>query len=220
VHSSEGSEIPGREWHLAVALVAGLSVLLQLVLTVTGNTSGGSSLPLTTRLLRFAGYFTIVTNLLVCVSTSRLALGRDLTTVAWRAVRLAGLVGIVVIGLVYPVALRSISDVHGWAAVADVGLHYLSPVLAVAGWVIAGPRHRIDRSVVLATLAWPVLWFAWVLIVGAWTDYYAYPFIKAEEIGYGQALLNALAITGLLVAVALGAFFVDVKLSARPVRRN
>jgi hypothetical protein len=220
VHSSERSEIPGREWHIAVALVTGLSVLLQLVLTVTGDASGGASTPLPTRLVRFVGYFTIESNLLVCVSSARLALGRDLTTLAWRAVRLAGMSGIVVTGLVYVVALRPISDVHGWAAVADAGLHYVSPVLAVAAWVVAGPRRRIDRSVVLAASAWPVAWLGWVLIVGAWTDYYPYPFIDVADVGYARAVLHALFLTALLVSVALGIYLADRRLSAGRVRQS
>lgn len=219
MHSSEGSDAHGREWHIAVALVAGLSVLLQLVLTVTGNTAGSSATALPTRLVRFVGYFTIESNLLVCVSTARLAMGRDLTTLAWRAVRLAGIVGIVVTGLVYVVALRPISDVHGWAAVADAGLHYLSPVLAVAGWLVAGPRHRIDGSVVMATLAWPVGWFGWVLLIGELTGYYPYPFIDVSDLGYGQALVNALIVTALLIAVALAAYLADARLGTARVRR-
>jgi hypothetical protein len=220
VQSSEASDVPGREWHIAAAVVAGLSVLLQLLLTVTGNTPSGSANPLPTRLLRFVGYFTIESNVMVCVTTTWLALGRDLTTTLWRVVRLAGLVGVTVAGVVYVVALRPISDAEGWSAVAAAGLHYVAPVVAVAGWVVAGPRTRIDRTVVLATLAWPAAWFTWVLVVGAVTDYYPYPFIDVADLGYGQAVLNALAITALLVGVALCALGLDRRLSARADARR
>lgn len=210
--TGEGSAKPGREWHIAVAVVAGLSVFLQLVLTVTGNTPSGSANPLPTRLLRFVGYFTIQSNVLVCVGAARLALGHDLTSLAWRVVRLAGLVGTTVSGVVYVIALRPISDTEGWSAVSDAGLHYVTPVLAVIGWVVAGPRARIDRRVVLAMLVWPAAWFLWVLLVGAVTDYYPYPFIDVGDLGYGQALLNALSITAFLIAVALFALWVDRRL--------
>jgi hypothetical protein len=212
--------VPGREWHIAAAVVAGLSVLLQLVLTVTGNTPSGSATPLPTRLLRFVGYFTIESNLLVCVSTTWLALGRDLTTLAWRVVRLAGLVGVTVAGIVYLIALRPISDTEGWSAVSDAGLHYVSPVVAVVGWLVVGPRRRIDRMVVLTTLVWPAAWFAWVLTVGAISDYYPYPFIDVADLGYGQALLNALSITLFLVAVALCALWIDRRLTVRDDARR
>jgi hypothetical protein len=174
---------------------------------------------LSTRLLRFAGYFTIESAVMVCVSTTWLALGRDLTTLAWRVVRLAGLVGVTVAGVVYVIALRPISDVEGWSAISDAGLHYVTPVVAVLGWLVAGPRGRIDRMVVLATLVWPAAWFAWVLAVGALTDYYPYPFIDVSDLGYGQALLNAVSITLLLVAVALCGLWIDRRLIVREAAR-
>jgi hypothetical protein len=215
VHSSEGDAEQGRGWQILAAVVAGGSVLLQFCLTMWGSSPNATASPWGTRLLRFIGYFTIESNLLVFASTLRLALGRDLTTLVWRAVRLAGITGIAVTGMVYLVALRSQNTDQGWWAVANYGLHYVSPVVALVGWVVAGPRHRIDRRVLMVTVGWPVAWFGWVLTYGAISDYYPYPFVDVAEVGYGRALVNALIVSALLVAVAAAAYGVDRWLGAR-----
>ena len=55
-------------------------------------------------------------------------------------------------------ALRPIVDLSGVSALTNVGFHYLSPLLAVVGWLLFGPRPRIDRTTLLWSLAWPLAW--------------------------------------------------------------
>lgn len=204
-----------RTWHAITAAVSGSAVLLQLVLTISGGLPNQAAATTGMRLVRFIGYFTIESNVLVCAATLWLALGHGLVTLPWRAVRLAGLVGITATGVVYLVALRPLNDVHGWAALADAGLHYVTPVLAVLGWVAFGPRERIDGRVVLTMLVWPAAWGAWLLANGAITGYYPYPFINARDRGYLAAVLDLLAVAGVLVALALLARVTDNRLAQR-----
>lgn len=202
---------PGAAWfHLATAAVTTAALLLQVVLTTT---SAGA--PLHVRWLRLVSYFTIESNLLVAASAWALWLrpGRGVRTV-FRVVRLAGVVGITVTGLVYVVVLRPVVDLAGWWAVADALLHYVVPVMAVVGWAVYGPRRRTDRTVVLLVLAWPSAWFAWTLLHGALSGFYPYPFVDVGDLGYGRVLLNAALVLVLLLAVSAVYVWVDGRLDA------
>jgi hypothetical protein len=206
---------PGATWfHLATAVVTTAALVLQLVLTTT--TTGQ---PLPVRWLRLASYFTIQSNLLVAAAAWALwahpARGARLL---FKVVRLDGVVGITVTGLVYVVVLRPTVDLDGWWAVADALLHYAVPLLAVVGWVVYGPRRRTDPRVVLLALVWPVAWFGWTLAHGAVTGFYPYPFVDVDDLGHGTVLGNAALVTALLLAVAGAYLWADRWLDARARR--
>lgn len=203
-------DTPARAWHAVTALVSGSALLLQLVLS-----TGLAGEPLAVRWLRFLSFFTIQSNLLVCVTTARLALHGDVEPRGWRVARLCGVMGITVTGLVYVTVLRGVNDIEGWWVVADAMLHYATPLLAVAGWLAFGPRGRVDRGVVGRALLWPVAWLGYTLVHGAVSRWYPYPFLDVDEIGYGSTLLNCAVVTLLMVGVASGLLALDRRLPAR-----
>ena len=67
-----------RPWHTVTAVVTWAALALQLVLIIRGGVVLDETSPpaLGTRLIRFISYFTILTNLLVAVTTTTLALGQ------------------------------------------------------------------------------------------------------------------------------------------------
>lgn len=203
-------DTPARTWHAVTALVSGAALALQLVLSTALEGE-----PLAVRWLRLVSFFTIQSNLLVCVTTSRLALRGDVEPRGWRVARLCGVMGITVTGLVYVTVLRGINDLEGWWVVADAMLHYAVPLLAVVGWLAFGPRGRVDRSVAGRALLWPVAWLAYTLAHGAVSGWYPYPFLDVAELGYGPALLNCAVVTVLMVAVASALLALDHRLPAR-----
>ncbi len=203
-------DLPARTWHAVTALVSGAALALQLVLSTALEGE-----PLAVRWLRLVSFFTIQSNLLVCVTTARLALRGDVEPRGWRVARLCGVMGITVTGLVYVTVLRGINDLEGWWVVADAMLHYAVPLLAVVGWLAFGPRGRVDRSVAGRALLWPVAWLAYTLAHGAVSGWYPYPFLDVADLGYGPALLNCAVVTVLMVAVASALLALDRRLPAR-----
>lgn len=187
-----------RAWHGVTAVVVVAAVVLQTVLLVRTGTA-----PMPTRMLRLVSYFTIQSNLLVAVAATSLALGPERDGGLWRVVRLDALVGISVTGVVYATVLAPTTDLDGWDRVADAGLHYASPLLVVVGWLLYGPRPRIDGRTVAWALVWPIAWFAYTLLHGAASGWYPYPFIDVTAQGYAVSLRNAALVTALLLGVAL-----------------
>ncbi len=199
------------------ALVATAALLLQLALVVDGASVLVTEDPpgLGLRLGRFVSYFTIQSNLLVAVGCWMLALRPDRDDATFRAVRLAGLIGITVTGLVHFFLLRPLLDLHGWSWVADKALHVVVPLLAVAGWVALGPRGRIDRAAIRVAFAWPLAWLAWTLTVAALTTWVPYPFLDFREEGWASVLLTCLGVLVLFVALVAAAAYVDRRGPAR-----
>lgn len=168
--------------------------------TTAGVLRGSSTLG---RIIRVFSFFTIQSNLLSGLVAAQLAIRPDRNGPAWRGLRLAALFGITVTGIVYSTVLAKIHEPSGAAEtfVNDV-VHYAVPVMMIVGWLAFGPRPRIDRATVLRSLLFPVLWITYTLIRGAIWKWYPYPFLDVPSHGYVRVLLNALAATVVLAAVA------------------
>ena len=195
---------PGRAWHLGLALLAAFAVGFQLVLVWQGHGVLDETDPpsLGERLIRFIGYFTVLSNILVAWVSATIALGRDRDTAGWRTLRLTSLVAITVTGLVHWFLLRPLLDLHGSDHLADKLLHVAVPLVAFIGWVAFGPRGRVQRRDVLASLAFPILWLVYTLVRGAITGFYPYPFLDADAEGYAAVSAVSLGIAVLFVGLA------------------
>jgi hypothetical protein len=203
-----------RAFHLLTFVVAAFAVVLQLVLVIQGHRvlDEHNRPDLVTRLVRFCSYLTIWFNVLVTWSTLTLALGRDRDSRVWRALRLDAVVLATVGGLVHFFFLRPLLDLTGWDLAADRLLHMAVPALALAGWLVFGPRGRADTSDLVAFLVLPVGWLGYTLVRGELVDWYPYPFIDVNEHGYGVVLVNAVAIAASMVLAAWGATALDRRL--------
>ena len=196
------------------------ALVLQTVIVI----DGGSALvetdtpPLPTRLLRLVSYFTIQSNVLVAVVTGMLTARPDRDGALFRVLRADAVVGIAVTGLVHWFLLRPLLDLQGWSAICDKLLHLVVPLLAVAGWLLFGPRPRMTGRVVLLALIWPVAWLAYTLVMGELTGFYPYPFVDAVALGYGRVLLNSLGITVLFLALFGLVALADRRLPPAPRR--
>ncbi|HLX47539.1 MAG TPA: Pr6Pr family membrane protein [Streptosporangiaceae bacterium] len=199
-----------RVWHGVIAVAVCVAMVLQIVIAVrvsgtphevtTGVLRGSS---LAGRIIRVLSFFTIQSNLLSGAVSAQLALrpGRD--GPAWRALRLTALTGITVTGIVYSTVLAAIHQPNGTAeTVVNLIVHYIVPVMMIVGWLLFGPRPRIDRRTVAWSLLFPVLWLAYTLVRGAIWEWYPYPFLDVATHGYGRVAGNALLVTVVLGLVA------------------
>jgi len=206
-----------RSWHLLTAVVTWAALLLQLVLVIRGGTVLDEVNPpaLGTRLVRFISYFTILTNLLVAVTTTTLALRQDRFPTWWRVLRLNAIVGIAVTGLVHWFLLRPLLDLDGADYLADKLLHVVVPLLAIVGWVVFGPRGKAESGLLWLSLVYPLGWLAYTLVRGAVADWYPYPFLDVGEQGYPRSLLACAGVAVLLLVLTRGAMLLDRRLPTR-----
>ena len=208
-----------RAWHLLTAVVALAALGLQLVLVIKGDAILVDHDPpnLVDRLLRYVAYFTVESNILVLATTARLARDAAYDGSRWRVVRIAAVSGIAVTGLVHWFLLRPLLHLDGADLVADKLLHVVVPILAVVGWLVFGPRPRIDWPACLRAAVWPVGWLAVMLVSGGLTGWYPYPFLDHRKHGWDHVAVVCVGIFGLFFAIFAGMREYDRRVRPAPV---
>ncbi len=219
-----------KVWHTLTVLNCGIALVIQLVLVIRGHTvlvePDGSSAAAPERVLRFFSYFTVQSNVLATVTAALLVTKPDRAGRAWDVVRFAAVLGMATTFVVYVVALAPILDLHGIAWITDVMFHYTGPALVLGGWLIFGPRRRLDRRVVVAVICWPVIYFGYTQLLGALTGWYPYPFLDAGEHSSARVLVNAAVVTALVLGLAAACLALDRRLdrpttgTSRPEERS
>lgn len=192
-----------RIWHAVLAAFALVGVGGQTVLVFTED---GRSL------LNLFSYFTIESNLLVLIAAVAIAIRPEREGSGWAILRLAGLAGITVTGIVYATVLAGTAEFVGSAWWYDNILHYVVPAGAMLGFFLFTPRTRFARSD-LAFIAWPIAWLAYTLIRGGVSDpgfpgangttsSYPYDFLDVDGHGAGGVTVAALVVTVLMLGIA------------------
>jgi len=195
-----------RAWFAVTALVALTGLVTQVI--ATANDTAGRFPTAAGRIANNFCYFTTDSNLLVTVTSALVALGvarGRLFRVLW----LDALVGIIVTGIVYQVALAGLYELHGLRLFSDTLLHKVTPILFVLGWLVAGPRGALTWRTVGWSLLYPLAWLAFTLPRGALTGFYPYPFVDAGALGYGSVTLNCVVIGLFFTILATGALLYE-----------
>ncbi len=209
-------------WHALTALAVLVGLIWQLVLVIQGVNvlvlPSGKLPGVSTRIIRFLSFFTVQSNILVAFTAATLAWRPKCDGRIWRILRLDALFGITVTGIVYSTLLRGVVDLHGAAAVTNALLHYVSPLMAVIGWLLFGPRPRIDENTLLLSMIWPALYVGYTFAHGAATDWYPYPFVDVTKLGYVTVIRNGIGLIVLLVGVGALFMYVDHRLISQPVQ--
>lgn len=207
-----------RIWFGAIAVIVALSLIVQIVLILTGgqdaNSGSNATGPVGTRMVRLFSFFTIQSNLFVLGTSIALALSIRRDGPVWRVLRLDALLGIIITGLVYETILAPLVHLKGWALAATIGFHYISPWATLIGWLIFGPRPRMTWVTLPLALIWPVLWIVYTFIHGAFTGWYPYPFLDVTTIGFAASLRNCIVVLAIGIVIAVILVVVDRRVPA------
>ena len=193
--------------------VATVAVSWQFVQDLLGlwDDPGEPKPPVVVRAWRFFSYFTTESVLLVAITAFTLMRAPDRDGRWWRIVRLNTMVGITITGLVHWFLLHPMDHFTGWLWISDTLTHVVVPIVAVAGWLVFGPRRRVSPKVVAAGMVWPLAWLAYTLVVGAITGWYPYFFLDVTQTGAGGVVIYSVAILLLWVIVS-GVFWLGDRL--------
>jgi hypothetical protein len=198
------SRVYARLWHGLLAAVVLGSLVTQIALTAQGSPGpDGVVEPVVTRFVRLFSFFTIQSNILLLIVAATLAVNPERDGRLWRVVRLDAVLGIIITGLVYATVLAGVANPTGAGWWSNLGFHYVAPWWALLGWLLFGPRSRMDGRTLGWAVVWPVLWIGYTFAHGAVTDWYPYPFVGVTEIGYGAAVRNMAFVV--LIGVLFGA---------------
>ena len=184
--------------------------------TILGNVLDGVDSPLE-RLLDWVTYFTIASNIVVAVVLTALVVRpalfarRDPVGTVWRILRLDSVLMIVITGLVYNLLLAE-GGQTGWDAISNTMLHWVTPLLSLIVWIIAGPRGLISGRILAFSLVLPLLWAAFALLRGQVVGAYPYPFLDLTKNSLGSVVGFVGAIVVLAVVLGLALWAVDAGL--------
>jgi hypothetical protein len=181
---------------LLIAAVGAGSVGLRLYLNLTRHDGHSAAW----RLVDFFSYFTNTTAILA-TATALLALARPASRLARPGVVAATAVYILVVAVTYQWLLRG--DPHGLALVADLGLHQVLPTLVILLWVLFTPKAGLSWRAPLVWLAYPAVYIAWLLALGAVRHHYPYFFADVAALGYPRALVNGAAFLSVFYLLGL-----------------
>ena len=184
---------------LLVALICWVGLAVQFSATYASQQDVAATLWV---LLRF---FTVLTNLLVAVLMTLVALRRRVSAFLLGGATLA----ILLVGGVYMLLLRGLVELSGGAILADTLLHKVSPIAMSLWWLLFAPRKALKWSAPLWWSAYPLAYFAYAVARAQLDGRYPYPFMDVGKIGWTQTVVNAGGIAAIFVVVGLLLVWLD-----------
>lgn len=173
---------PARLWHAAVALLALIGLAIEYQVTVTGHPG-----QIVGRTIIFLSFFTILTNALVLLASIGAAFGKGRLH-RWTAgpgTSTAISVHITVVAVIFQLLLANLVLLTPLGWWGNMLVHRLVPALWLVGWLGFAPHGGIDRWAPLRWMLYPLLYTVWVMIHGAITGWYPYPFMDVGQYGIG-----------------------------------
>ncbi len=106
-------------------------------------------------------------------------------------------------GIVFAVLLSGLQEeLQTTIPWVDFVVHKLMPVVLIVDWLLDPPRHRLSMWAAAGWLVFPLAWLVYTLVRGAFVDWYPYPFVDVNQIGYEGVFLRSIV---LFVGIAVGA---------------
>ncbi len=185
-----------RVYLIILSMVAWFALIGQLYLIILNRNAS-----VIVTLVRYISFFTILTNLLVALCSTILLRKKNNEVNFFSRLKTitAIAVYITVVGLVYNLVLRFLWQPQGLQLIVDELLHTVVPVLFILFWLLFVPKAGLKAKDILPWLLYPFVYVIYILIRGAMTGEYPYPFIDVVQLGYSKVFLNS----GMLVIVFL-----------------
>jgi hypothetical protein len=200
----KGTYRKNRSVVVALTALAWFSVLLQLYITMHSTMQNGQGAA--AGIVNFLGYFTILTNLLVCIALTMPLLAPASTVGGFfaRSDVTAGIAAsIAFVGLAYYFLLRNTWNPQGLQLVADALLHYVMPALFLIYWWFNFPKGALRWSHPLLWALYPTGYLVYVLIRGRIVGRYPYAFVDPLAIGYQRTMINAVGLLAAFIVLGL-----------------
>lgn len=169
-------------------------------------------------IIRYFTFFTILTNLLIAVGSTVLLLApaSSLGKFFSKTTTLTAIaVNIIIVGATYNIILRALWNPQGMQRLVDELLHLVIPVLFIIFWLIFVPKGRLKWGNIPLWTVYPVAYLALILIRGAISGYYPYPFVDVAKLGYPQVLLNSCGVAVAFILIAMVFVAIDKLMGKR-----
>ncbi|KDN53790.1 Pr6Pr family membrane protein [Flavobacterium seoulense] len=156
--------------------------------------------------VRFFSFFTILTNSLVAGYFSFLIYNslKHKKSIEFNFATLTSItVYISIVGLVYQVLLRHAWNPVGLQKIVDEMLHSVNPTLVLLYWFINKSDHSLQYKHILSWLIYPLIYLVCVLVRGHFSNFYPYPFLNVNIIGFQKVIINSIGMTLLFIIISI-----------------
>jgi hypothetical protein len=188
-------------------LITWFALVLQFSISIPAYMAKGCSLGST--LIQLLSFYTILSNLLmvICLTAILVAPKSALGRFFFRRTVLTSItLYMTIVGIIYNILLRNVWHPEGLFKLADELLHVVNPILFIIYWLAFIPKAGLKYLDVLPWLWFPFIYFVYVLIRGAISGNYPYPFLDVVKLGYMQVMVHALIL--LPIIWGLGALYI------------
>ncbi len=165
-------------------------------------------------IIRFFSFFTILTNLLVVLYfTSRISIFKNtsLSKLSSNGTLTALTAFILVVGLVYQFILRGTWHPTGLQKIIDELLHSVIPLFVFLYWLKFANKNDLNFKNIKIWLWYPVIYILYIITRGYFSNFYPYPFVDVNTIGYPQVLINSVVISLLFLGIMGSLIFIGNK---------
>lgn len=190
-----------RNFSIFGTLICWFAIIGQFYLSIQNRVS-----PIDETVIRFFSYFTILTNILVALYFTANLLNKENALKKFFAkpgILTAVTVYITSLGIIYQFLLRHIWDPEGLQFIVNELLHSFIPVLFIIYWWLYEDKKSLKWNFIGSWLIYPLIYCIYILIRGSISNFYPYPFVDVNTLGYQRVIINALFIAVFFVIVAV-----------------
>lgn len=158
-------------------------------------------------------FFTILTNILVAVVFSCIAIDRSGLRADW--IVAGTMLSIVLVGVVYALLLRGTLEMSGGSKLVDTLLHDVTPVCVPLYWIFFARKGGLAWRDPLRWAMYPLVYLVYGIGRGLATGKYAYPFLNVLTLGWWRTALNALCIAIAFMVCGYAMVWIDNRMGTR-----
>lgn len=182
-----------------IALSGWFAIIAQFILMCQNRTTDVPEM-----IFRFFSFFTILTNILVALWFTKLALRKETAGEYWSQSSLTATTAyITVVGLVYQIALRHIWNPTGLQRIVDELLHTIIPLAVIFFWLAFADKVSVSWKKIPKYLIYPLGYLGFIIARGGISGFYPYPFIEVDTIGWNVAVRNILILFAVFIGIYL-----------------
>ena len=191
---------------ITFAIIVWFAVLAQYYLMIENRVASISE---TT--IRFFSFFTILTNSLVGIYFTLVIIKsrNGFASITDNPGILTAItVYITIVGLVYQIILRHLWHPAGLQMIVDELLHTIMPIMVIIYWYLYENKSSATYKQIPKWLLYPLIYLAFILIRGNFSNFYPYPFVDVGNLGLSKVLMNSILLLALFSG--LSAIFIRV----------
>lgn len=164
-----------------------------------------------TQIIKYFSFMTILTNIFVTATFGILTFSKSSgikNFISRNSVQSAVAVYIFIVGLIYHLFLAQIWSPTGLQFVVDQLLHTIIPVVYIIYWFMFVRKGELVFRDAFRWVIYPLLYIIYIMIRGAISGNYPYPFLTVAKLGYPSVILNIVLIG--IAYYIVGCIFVAV----------